>query len=383
MAQDVTIKVGIFGGAFDPPHKEHVRLAQAAIEELSLDLLVIVPSYHAPHKLTSTSFDDRVEMCKLAFASIPQVVVDPIEQEVDGATYSAVVLPKLVAKYGEIVHLIGGDSLLAIESWYHPEEVLRYPTAVFARDNLAECRLKAARLADKYGARITVLRSVGEAVSSTEIRYALAVGRSSPTLSQEVSEYVKSKGLYAPYAKIVEGVSAHLSPKRWAHTQEVALFAAALAPMVGVSVDKALLAGLLHDCAKTALDGAEYEYLCNKVPADCRQRPVLHSFVGALVAKEVYGVEDEEILGAVRYHTTGRADMTPIEKLIYLADYAEPTRTHPGSSEVRELAHSDFEAAFRLAVLNTYTHVADSPDLCPKGKECYRFYFKQGEHHDQ
>ena len=378
-----TIKIGVFGGAFDPIHSEHVHLVKQAIEQLGLTRVLVVPSFHAPHKLTSTSYQDRVAMAELAFADVPEVEISLIESEIEGNTYSAVVLPKLAEKVGGFVHLVGGDSLLAIESWYRPQEVLRYPVAVFARgdqrDRLVEF---AAHLEDKFGAQVMVLQSEGEPISSTDIRLSLAVGRRPQGLADSVYSYITAHGLYAPYARIVQDVSSRLDARRWAHTQEVALFAAKLAPKLGLPLDKVLPAALLHDCAKTADGGKQYEYLCKAIPSFCRQAAVLHAFQGALVAEEKYGITDPDVLNAIRYHTTGRAGMSDLERLIYLADYAEPTRTHEGSAEVRALSLADFEQGFRLAVDNTFRHIRNQADLCPLGEECHRFYIKQGEQND-
>ena len=377
MAHTHIITTGVFGGAFDPIHSEHVHLVKQAIKELGLTRVLVVPSFRAPHKLTSTDYLDRVAMTRLAFVDVPQVEISLIESEVEGNTYSAVVLPRLKERAGEFVHLLGGDSLLNIENWYHPEEVLTYPTAVFARgDQRARLVDHAAHLAEKYGADIRVLEAWGEPISSTDIRLSLAVGRSPEGLADGVYQYVREHDLYAPFGEIVKSVASKLKPHRWAHTQDVALFAVRLNAQLNLPLDKVLLSALLHDCAKTADEGKEYEYLCKDVPADCRQPAVLHAFVGALVAEKIYGVTDPDVLNAIRYHTTGRAGMSDLERLIYTADYAEPTRTHPGSSEVRELALKDFDAGFRLASANTYHLIEHTTDLCPLGEECYRFYNK-------
>lgn len=388
------IKVGVFGGAFDPVHNEHVRLMETVIERLGLEKLVLLPSGNAPHKRTGTPFDKRVAMLEIATAHIPEVVIDTAEERVETPTYSSEMLPRLRKKYGDFVHVIGGDSIVAMPTWHLPQEVMRYPTVVVARGAVDETLEKAVRYAEvTYKADVLVLPVCLEDVSSTAIRLAYRVGKTpdghdlaegqkawdeggyypmSNGVCYGVHNYIRSYGLYDEYHAIVNEVPRHISQERWAHSREVALMAVRLNGQLHLPEDKVITAALLHDCMK----GATHVYPA--VPADARQPGVLHAFNGAEEARYRYGVEDEEILAAIRYHTTGRAGMSDLEKLIYLADYCEATRTFEGAAEVREVALANFEEGFVLAVKKTHDHVHEKGgEICPYGDECYRYYCKE------
>lgn len=386
-----TFEVGVFGGAFDPPHNQHVRLMQEVIRLLGLKRLVVLPSGNAPHKHTATSYADRLDMLRLATAHIPQVVIDTSEEGSPTPTYSAVMLPRLHAKYGRFVHIIGGDSIVAMPTWYHPAEVMRFPHVVVARGQADARLMTAIEVArNAYGADVHLLPITLPDLSATAVRASYLVGLVPTTedlrcgrlatdrgeyypmsngVCYAVHDYIRTHELYNDYAPVVAEVPRHISPERWAHTQQVALMALRLNAQLGLPEHKVITAALLHDCMK----GAQHVYPA--VPDDCRQPAVLHAFNGAEEARYRYAVEDEDVLAAIRYHTTGRAAMSDLERLIYLADYCEATRTFEGASAVRNAALGCFDAGFIAAVCLTHRHLADKGgDLCRYGEECYRYY---------
>ncbi|MBQ8262519.1 MAG: bis(5'-nucleosyl)-tetraphosphatase (symmetrical) YqeK [Lachnospiraceae bacterium] len=158
--------------------------------------------------------------------------------------------------------------------------------------------------------------------------------------------------------KIKEQLEKQLDKKRMEHTEGVAYTAAALAMRYGVDVDKAYLAGLLHDCAK-CIDKKKQYALCEKYGLELSESEkdnssLVHAKLGAFLAKEKYSVEDEDILSAVLYHTTGRENMTMLEKIIFVADYVEPGRKPiTGLDEIRALIFIDIDAAIYKILRNT------------------------------
>ena len=134
-------------------------------------------------------------------------------------------------------------------------------------------------------------------------------------------------------AKLRKEMEKALEPKRYEHTLSVAYTAANLAAVHGGDVQKALVAGVLHDCAK-CLSHKKQMSLCEKYHVQLSEMeadensPLLHAKAGSVLAKEEYGMTDEDILNAICYHTTGRPQMSMLEKIIYIADYIEPGRRH-------------------------------------------------------
>lgn len=152
--------------------------------------------------------------------------------------------------------------------------------------------------------------------------------------------------------------------RRFNHTLGVVSEAQRLAPKFGVDVKKAKLTALLHDCAKNLDEatGENFFVLCQKYGVkldECakNESALVHAFLGAAVAYKEYGIEDNEILEAIYYHTTARANMTPLEKLIYIADMTEPGRTIEQAKEIRRLVEENIDEALIYAIGCSIKHV--------------------------
>ena len=152
--------------------------------------------------------------------------------------------------------------------------------------------------------------------------------------------------------------------RRFNHTLGVVSEAERLAPRFGVDVEKAKLTALLHDCAKNLDEatGENFFVLCQKYGVkldECakNESALVHAFLGAAVAYKEYGIEDNEILEAIYYHTTARANMTPLEKLIYIADMTESGRTIEQAKEIRRLVEEDIDEALIYAIGCSIKHV--------------------------
>ena len=171
-----------------------------------------------------------------------------------------------------------------------------------------------------------------------------------------------------------------LDNKRFEHTQGVAYTSAALAMRYGEDIQKAELAGLLHDCAK-CLDNDKKIQICKKhnieiSEAEQRNPFLLHAKVGGFLAKSKYKVDDEEIIDAVLYHTTGRPGMSLLEKIVYIADYIEPGRNHaPNLDEIRRLCFQDLDEALLKILEDILVHLKESKkEIDPMTQMTYEFY---------
>lgn len=157
------------------------------------------------------------------------------------------------------------------------------------------------------------------------------------------------------YEAILEKLTGHLSAKRLKHSLGVSKTAVELAERFGADKEKAKLAGILHDCAKEVADG-DLLQIANSfgivVDEVEKAAPVLlHAKVGAHVARYTYGIRDDEILEAIRRHTVGGPEMTVLDKIIYLADFIEPTRSFAGVERLREIVE---KAALDEAIIAAY-----------------------------
>jgi len=359
------MKTAIFGGAFDPFHIEHRNLIIAVKEYLAADRVVIVPSYLPPHKRgLQTPYEFRREMVAAGTADLPFVLIDDIESESEGINPTAKTLPKLKEKYGDVFFLMGGDSVKNFHTWIEPQKVA--DTAVLAlvkRDGFPTFDEDVNSLKKVYGARTEIIPYVGKKVSSSAIKATFEAGLPVTDLPDGVEEVIKKRGLYNNYADVVEKLKGDVSERTFRHCASTAIYAQTL-DVPKVTFEEKFLACILHDCAKNTdikMDG---------VPA-----PVVHQFVGAERARNYYGIENEDILSAIRYHTSGKPDMTALEKLAFSADMLEPNRNFEGVESLREIAEKDFEKGFRACVKATYAHLLErGGDIYPLTKECAEYY---------
>ena len=192
-------RVGMFGGAFDPPHRAHVALARAAIRQLALDRLYVFPTGNAWHKARTLSpADHRLAMTKLAFAALPQVQVDDRELRRAGATYSVDTLRELQAEHpGARLHLLmGEDQAASFATWRDWQEVARLAVLCVAGRGSGE---GVAALRALPGVRLEAIAMPQMPESATEIRARLTAGQDIAELVQPaVASYIESHDLYQP-----------------------------------------------------------------------------------------------------------------------------------------------------------------------------------------
>lgn len=162
------------------------------------------------------------------------------------------------------------------------------------------------------------------------------------------------------YAKLKE----ELGTSRYNHTIRVRDTAVILAKRTDCDINKAMLAGLLHDCAKyydkDYLLKRAFEFGIMNDEFLINNKHIIHAPLGAIIAQEEYGIEDNEVLDAIRYHTTGRENMTLLEKIVYLADYIEPERDFDGVERVRELAKGNINLAILRALEDSIYYLLDT-----------------------
>lgn len=176
---------------------------------------------------------------------------------------------------------------------------------------------------------------------------------------------------------------AHLSEERMIHTYGVMYTAAALAMRYHTNVESAMLAGILHDCAKSVSDQEKVnlckEYGLTITPIEQENPGLLHAKLGAAFAEDIYGITDPEVLDSIIYHTTGRPGMTFLDKIIYIADYIEPGRCKlPNIEIVRQLAFSDIDECLYQILSDSLDYLQSSGrPIDPMTEETYHYYKKQ------
>lgn len=373
-------KTIVFGGSFDPVHVEHTNILKAAVRELCADKVIVVPTKNPPHKSASkTPFSDRAEMARIAFSKVAaNVIVDDIENRNDGVNYSSDNLPVLEKKYGKFVYVIGGDSLLALESWHEPEFIVRnFEIAVFDREGYQSAKDKAAELNEKWNGKIRILEYVGKEVDSHTIRDRLMLKADVSGLDENVGRYIKSRNLYSEFFLCVDKAATYLDAKRLVHSKNTALVALSLnrnfCPKI--DEDKVLLAGLLHDVGKMYDKTELPKNIINAIPSDSIGTPVQHQFVSAEIVKNDFHISDEDVLNAIRFHTTGRENMSQFEKLIYVSDLISYERNFQGVESLRKAVYNDFEKGFITCLTYSRDYVVETGrEVYPLTDKAINFY---------
>ena len=373
-------KTIVFGGSFDPVHVEHTNILKAAVRELCADKVIVVPTKNPPHKSASkTPFSDRSEMARIAFSQVSaNVIVDDIENRNDGVNYSSDNLPVLEKKYGKFVYVIGGDSLLALESWHEPEFIVRnFEIAVFDREGYQSAKDKAAELNEKWNGKIRILEHVGKEVDSHTIRDRLMLKADVSGLDENVERYIKSRNLYSEFFPYVDKAAPYLDAKRLVHSKNTALVALSLnrnfCPKI--DEDKVLLAGLLHDVGKMYDKTELPNNIQNVIPKDSIGTPVQHQFVSAEIVKNDFHISDEDVLNAMGFHTTARENMSEFDKLIYVSDLISYERNFQGVESLRKAVYNDFEKGFITCLTYSRDYVVETGrEVYPLTDKAINFY---------
>ena len=369
------MKIGIYGGTFNPPHLGHLTAARAVFELLNLDQLLLVPAGMPPHKelpAGSPTPEQRLEMTRLAGEQLglgDRVRTLDIEVYRQGKSFTADTLAQLKAQHpeDELWLLMGTDMFLTLQAWHEPGKILSLAgIAAFGRTEEDTEELFSAQREYLYQtypqARLFTLTIPGVIdVSSTELREKLAKGEGASLLAPAVYGYILREGLYNTGADLKHLSLSQLRPvalsylkhKRIPHVLGTEQEAIRLAERYGADVEKARRAALLHDCTKK-LDMEEQLALCRRYgiqldELEQKALKLLHSKTGAAIARDVFGVDDD-IYSAIWYHTTGHAGMTKLEKIIYLAVYIEPSRDFPGVDKLRKVCYEDLDRGLLMGL---------------------------------
>lgn len=346
------MKIAIFGGAFNPVHREHVHLARTAIEELGLDKLIIMPTAISPHKSgkAMADFFQRFEMCRIAFRELKQAEVSNYELARGGVSYTYLTCNHFASLYpdAERYLLIGADMLENFPEWKNPQEILKnFRLAACAREDAKPFLGYKKMVEEEFDTEVKTLSYVGENVSSTQIRTYAALGEDiSRFVNPDVCQYIRRKGLYAMHG--LWGVKQFLKPERWQHTLRVAVICAKNSARAGISEEQAITMAALHDVAKYM--SADSPYLTGFVCPDGVPGPVVHQFAGAYVAENVFKIGDKTILDAIACHTSGKENMTAADALLFLADMIEEGRTFDGVDELRKIFKEDLFRCLYIAL---------------------------------
>lgn len=345
------MRIGIYGGSFNPPHKGHIRLAEVMLEAARLDKMLIVPAGIPPHKQGVSLADDkdRMEMCRLAFPGEKYEISD-IELKREGKSYTVLTVEELRKKYQDdsLFLIIGSDMLLCFDKWFRYKDILKEVTLCVATREVEIEKEELLRYADeKLGISendIIVSDISAFECSSTEVRRIMKEGGNTERfLTDSVRGYIMDNEIYIDkYTSWKMLLKDKLLEKRYIHSLNVADSARELAVKYGADAEKAYFAGLVHDIMKNASEEEQLQIMEKGGIILSRtekiNKKLWHAMAGECYLRIEKGITDEDILNAVRYHTTGRAGMSLLEKVVYIADYISVERDYDDVDVMRDLS---------------------------------------------
>ena len=358
-----------------PPHVTHTDLVRIAQKQLDLDKVIVVPSGISPFKgELSVAPCHRLKMCRLAFDS--DVEVSSFEMDSDGVGYTYLTLQHFQRLYpdAQLFLILGADSLKDFHLWKNPEKICQISTLVVAPRVGQDVEKVVEKVQTDYLARVEVLSTMPTAVSSTLVRTAFQFGVDLHLVDAKVAQYILENDLFSqfrPYTKKLQGM---LSEKRYLHSLHTTV--AGLKLPSKCDKNKVFLACCLHDCAKY-IDKSQFSYY--DFTQDQLPQPVVHAFLGEKVAKKEFGICDQEILDAIKYHTTARPKMTELEKVVYVADKVEQTRPYP----IDHLWGATFDETFVNVLKEAYEVCVQSGRPTHPYTQQAILYYTKGEQNER
>ena len=352
----------IFGGGFDPIHLGHINMALAAKEALKGEV-IFVPAKVAIWKEESVSQEHKLNMIKLAIAKYDGFSIDTYEldQKEQPRSYQTVAYFKNKYPKDKLYFLIGQDQVNVFNEWANPEEIAKNTQIVYFKRPKVSINQENI---DKF--KMMAIEGPEFDVSSSDIR-----NLKSLAISEEVLKYIEDNNLY-----FIPKIKGYIDEKRFDHSLSVAHLAYRIAKEQGFDYRKAYIAGILHDIAK-GVDRDERLILMKKYYPDYLDVGTFayHQFLGELIAKRDFDIQDQDILNAIKFHTTGRKEMSWLEKLIYATDTVDPLRGYD-SSELIKALEEDLNSGFVVVLKANYEYlkVRHLSIDNPLSDECFKTY---------
>ena len=383
------MKIGIFWVTFNPIHIGHIFTSEHIIKNGFADKILFMVAANPPHKAyVDTDAIHRFNMTKAALDGERLIACDyEIEKGGKSYTYQTLTELKNIYKDDELYFILGADMFMNLPTWYEADKLRREFNFILVDRSEAfdEPVFKefAKKQIEEFNMTVIKLEIKTPDISSTDIRERIKKGLDVKDLTEaEVEEYILKNDLYTEETDkdvIIDTIKSKLSEKRFKHCENVAKVAVDLAKIYGADEDKAYLAGYAHDIAKEmTLEQMNELTLHLELDDHIRSsKALLHALAGACYLKKTFNIS-EDVFNACFYHTMGRENMTALEKVIFMADYIEPSREFEGIEEIRELVYKDIDTAIVKAIDSTLKYLIETnKKIYYKTVFTRNFYLKQ------
>jgi nicotinate-nucleotide adenylyltransferase len=315
------MRIGVFGGTFNPIHNGHVLLAKGCADRLGLERVYVIPALLPPHKAPGPlpEPEHRLNLCALAFGEDGRFAVSDMEIKRGGVSYTVDTLRELKTLYPEdrLYLILGGDMFLQLPKWRDPREIFALASVAAAprRTEELEAMRRAADSLQNQGADIHLYEQLPLPLSSTQLREGeMPMEEGMPAACLD---YIRQNGLYGckeqdyrwPFEKYIEAVRRRLSDRRFHHSMMVARQAKELALCYGENADAAYVAGIVHDILKETDSDRLLQILGDSAimqKSSLEKHPkILHGFAAAEYIRRELLIYNTRIINAVRFHSTG------------------------------------------------------------------------------
>jgi nicotinate-nucleotide adenylyltransferase len=363
-----SMKFAILGGSFNPVHMGHLILADTALAALGYDRIILVPAHTSPFKpgARGASPRDRLDMLIASIPADPRLIIDDCEIRREGVSFTIDTIKDIIERYrpeGKPGLILGDDLARDFHHWRSADEIAALADIIIAH------RLSAENIPFPYPYK--QLDNETLALSSGNVRDRIEKGEAWSYLVPPGARFIiQDRRLYGPEqfelergdgisVELIAGIEnmarSMLSPARFLHSRNVALLAQDICRQFGLDAQAGYLAGIAHDMCKsfpeeelfrlTKQDGRPVSLLEKKKPS------LLHARAGAVLLRERFGIEDRDILDAIRLHTLAESEMGPLAKAVFIADKTEISRDHIRPA-LREIGNFSSLDALFAAVLN-------------------------------
>lgn len=349
------MKIGLYGGAFNPIHIGHLEIAKWAIKELELDKIIFIPGYIGPFKKNKKFVDGifRKEMIELELQD--KMEVSSFELDKKGTSYTIETIKYFYKKFSkdDIFLLIGSDNLSKLGKWKEIDEISKLvKIAIFRRSkNINKTNIK------KYNG-ILLHNPLYEQSSTRFLK-----GQFND-VSDLVRKYIGNKQIY--FENILKNI---LSEKRYIHSLNAGKYGAKIAKALNYDVKKAYFSSLVHDIAKEIPENEAREIIKKYEPQNEHiDKYKLHQELGYVLLKYIFYI-NEEIANSVRVHTSLSLELSLLDKIVFMADKLCQGRKWNGIQKIRQLAMTNFDKSFSLVVQQTWKFNKEKGNILSKEQE--------------
>lgn len=343
----------LYGGSFNPPTLAHLSVIEGLSKRFGKT--IVMPTKISPFKIGADKIcdADRLNLLKQCCGRMKNVEVSDLEIKRDGVSYTFLTVEELKKTYENLFLVMGTDNIEGLHGWKNADEIMRSCIVYFVPRPGFPFTDKDEKELLSLGCRYEIADFTGCDGSSTLVSVANAFGKLDSVVPKETTEYIKSNRLFEQYFFVRDLFDKYgVKQSRRDHTYGVVKAAITLASIYDADVKKAILASLLHDCGKyVTVSDLEKKGFPFGDEAKNACAPVEHCYTSEAIARYDLKITDEEVLRAIRLHTTGDKNMTTLEKIVFCADYVEEGRTTPGVEPIRQKIVCDLDGAM-LDILN-------------------------------